>query len=293
MLKWISRVVIAVAVLVVGLRLADSLVRRSGSLPPVPQPNGYETLLTLAGEVTLPPRDVAELSPDAVRQIGEANRASMERLRAALQMESGVPLRAERGWGDKHAEDTKKLKRLAIVLGVQSRAEWLSGRTNEAAGFLVDMIQLGQALARGGILVDGINALVVETIGVGSLRAQLPHLDAAFCRDAARELERAETRRERPERILECEKEWAAASFGIVSRFGGFLLRRTEAKRQQEFAVRYHDTVRRTRRLMVALAARAVELEMGRRVTDTAELVPGILRTVPLDPERATPLGIE
>ena len=290
MWKWISRIVISLAVLVLAVKAADRLARRGGALPAIPQPNGYDTLLAVAGKVSAPHGDLADLGPDAIRQVAQTNRANLESLHEALRTETGVPLQIEPRWVDKHAEDVKKLKRLAVVLAIQSKAELLNGNTNNSATCLLDVILLGQALARGGLLSDGINALAVETIGAASLRAQVPYLDAGFCRSAGQELERSEARREQPGRILKTEKDWSAASFGLVSQVGGLFLRKAEAQRRAGFTGRYQETIRRTRRLMLIMAARAVELETGQRVLSPSGLVPGVLKSVPLDPETNTPM---
>jgi hypothetical protein len=202
MWKTISRVALTLLLLVLTFRIADRLARRSEPLPIVPQPNGYDSLLAIAREVRAPRGDLADLDPQAIRQIGQTNRQALKRLKEALNAETGVPLRVEPHWGDKHAEAVKQLKRLAVVLGIQSRAECLDGNTNTSTVCLVDVVLLGQALARGGLLSDGINALTIETIGTASLRAQVPTLDAKSCRSAAQELERSEPRREQPERTL-------------------------------------------------------------------------------------------
>ncbi len=291
MWKWASRVAITAAVLVIALRIADWAAHHAGPLPAVPQPNGYETLLAVGREVKAPEGDLADLSPDAIRGIADTNRRGLGRLREALRAETGVPLKTERGWGDRHAEDLKQLKRLAVVLGIQSKAELLNGNTNESARFMLDTIALGQALARGGILSDGGNALIVETIGTGSLRMLAPVLDAPFCRAAARELEQFEARREEPERILNAQGNWSAASYGLVSRLGDLFLRKANAHRRVEFTRRYRETTRRTRRLMVLLAGRAVELETASRVVHPADLVPSVLRSVPLDPDNNAPMA--
>jgi hypothetical protein len=290
MWKWVSRVVITIGVLLIALRIGDRLARRGSPLPPIPQPNGYETMLAVAREVRVPHGDLADLDPDAIHQLAESNKLGVARLHEALRSDTGVPLRAERGWVDKHAEDVKILKRLVVVLGTQSKAEILNGGTNSSAECFLDAILLGQALARGGLLLDGINAITIETVGTATLRSQVPHLDAAFCRSASQELERFEARREQPERILQTEKAWSTASFGLVSRVGGLLLRKSEARRHADFTGRYQEAIRRTRRLMLILASRAVELETGKKVANPSDLVPGVLKSVPLDPEKKTPM---
>ncbi len=95
---------------------------------------------------------------------------------------------------------------------------------------------------------------------------------------------------EAPERILQTEQAWSAASFGLVSRVGGLLLRKAEVQRHEQFTERYQQTVRRTRRLILVLAARAVELETGQRVTVPSDLVPGVLKSVPLNPAKNRPM---
>jgi hypothetical protein len=288
--EWISRILLALLVLVLVFRIADRLARRSDPLPTIPQPNGYDALLAIAREARAPRSDLADLDPQAIRQIGQANRQTLQRVPEALNAETGVPLRVEPRWGDKHAEDVKQLKRLAVLLGLQSRAELLDGRTNNSAKCLVEVILLGQAMARGGLFSDSVNALTIETLGTASLRAQVPHLDAESCRSAAQELERSEPRRELPERTRKTQKDWSAASFGLVGRVGSFFLRKAEAQRHTEFLRRNQDVVRRTRRLMLILAARAIELETGKRVSSPSALVPDVLSSVPLDPETHTPM---
>ena len=291
MLKFFARVIVMVAVALLALRIADRAARRADPLPDVPQPNGYDALLGAARKVTVPSADLADLNADMIRQLAETNRPWVDELEGALKVNTGVPLKLGRGWADQHDEDVKKLKRFAVALSIQSRSELLKGNTNRSASFLLDMILLGQSMARGGIVSDATSAMLVETIGTASLRAQTPHLDADFCRQAAQALERSEALRESPERIVKTQADWAAANFGLISWIGDrTLLRKSGAQRRAEFLSRYQEITRRTRRLMLILAARAVELQTGKRVADPAELVPVVLKSVPLEPEKNTPM---
>jgi hypothetical protein len=139
MWKWISRIVIGLGIVVLAVRGADRLARRGGPLPAIPQPNGYVTLLAVAGKVSSPHGDLADLGLDTIRQIGQTNRETVESLHEALRSESGVPLRSEPRWVETHAVDVKKLKRLAVVLAIQSKAELLNGSTNRSAQGLSGM----------------------------------------------------------------------------------------------------------------------------------------------------------
>jgi len=290
---YFSKIILAAVLLLIAIKLADRAARRTDPLPAVPEPNAYETLVDVARKVETPAGDLTDMSSEEIRKTAESNRKSIERLHEALRKEMAVPLSAKKGWGDEHASDVKKLKRLAIVLGIQSKAELLEGRTNKSAAHLVDVILLGQSLARGGMVSDGINSMVIETIGTASLRAQIAHLDAGTCRSVAQELERSEGRREPAERVFKTQKTWSIRSFGLIGRFGEAFTGKSQGERRAEFIKRYSETTRRTRRLILLLAARAVELESGRKVKDPNALVPAVLVSVPVDPEtnRELPLA--
>ena len=289
MWKSLCRVIVGVALLLLLVRVADRLARRAGPLPAVAQPNAYEELLKVAAEVKVPPRELAELGPDEIRELAAANAIRLERLRKALREETSVPLHTTRGWVDQHGRDVNALKKLAVVLGVQGKALMLEGKTSQSAACMLDVMLLGQAMPRGGIVSDGLQGLTVETVGMASLRALVPSLSADFCRSAAQELERMEGRREPPERILVTEDNWSARSFGLVDWIDGVVRRNAEAERDAKFMSRYEEATGRTRRLILSLAARGVELETGTPVTAPSLLVPGVLKAVPVDPKTGQP----
>lgn len=285
MRKWISGVLTVFIILVLAIRFTDAFARRAPDLPALPQPNGYGELLKLAQEIRVPPRDLSELTAPEIQEIAQANRDPLERVHQLVRGDAGVPLKTTKGWVEEHEDDVKKLKKLAFALGVQAQADIRAGKTNQAAAAMVDTMLLGQAMLRGGIRSDGVNGLVVETIGLGLLQPLVSTLDAASCRQAAADLEWMDSKRENPERILETERNWSAASFGVVHLVGSKLLRKADEKRRSEFLSRYQDATRRARRVMLMLAARALELETGSAVSSPDALVPAVLQRVPVDPK--------
>lgn len=290
MWRAIYRSILVLACVILALRLADRVARRmAGPLPPVPHPNGYELLVKTAREAHLPQGELAEASQATILKLAETNRAAVTEFRKGLRQETAVTLSTKRDWDDEHEADLKRLKRMAIVLGMESRAQQLQGQTNAAARCVLDIILLGQALGRGGLLPDAINGLAVETLGYGLLRAQAPTLDTATCRELAQELERAEARRESPDQLFRTDKTWSFARFGLIARVGALASRDLQSKRRADFEKRYNEVVRRTRRLTLLLAARAVQLEAGKPVTSPTEVVPSVLQRVPEDPANNTP----
>lgn len=268
-----------------AFRLADWAARRGGSLPVPPQPNGYAELLSAAHALKKPPIDLVGLSGEQVQSLADENRAALEKARKGLQMPGAVSVETKKGWRQQHEDELKELKRLVVVFTIEAKSQILRSHTNDAARCHLDTIRLAQAVSRGGILVDGITGLTIETIGSASLEAMIPRLDASFCHEAARMIEKLDTQREPPENVVQMEKAWSRQSFGLVARFGEILARESTAKRYAQFVTKSHACRTRTQRVMLRLAARVYELENGRSPTKTSELIPAYLDRVPRDAE--------
>lgn len=282
-MKWFYRGLVAVCTLILLLQGLNWAARRANTLPSVPNPNGYDRLLVAAGKVSLPSKEMIEVTTNEVLEISRQNAAVLENLRTDLAAQSAVPLRASSGWVEQHYDDLSKLKRLAVAVNLDARALTLQGRTNEAALRYLDVIVLGQAVARGGVVADALTGIAIETIGNVGLRSELKGLSSAELSSLARALGQAESRRDATETILQTEKRWVAASFGLVSRLGGLLNRKAMTRGREDFARRYDENRRRTGRLILFVAARAFELDHARAASGPAELVPKYLPAVPVD----------
>ena len=287
--KWVFRTLAALAILVLAVRVADRWARRSPALPEVPEPNGYAVLAQVARKIQGPEGDLADVPADAVRKFGGGQRELLDQVRLAVRGASGVPLETDPRWADKQVDELKRLKRLAVLVGLRSKVEMLEGRTNAAARAWVDMILLGQAIARGGRVLEALNGMAVEKVATASLRSMTPLLDAGTCRSLAQELERAESARESASRILGTESNWSRATFGLIARAGAYLQRQSEARRRADFESRYQDVERTTRRLILVLAAHSLALQTGRAVGSPSELVASVLQAVPVDPKTGAP----
>jgi hypothetical protein len=285
MRKLLLRIGIGLLVLMLAFRVADRAARRGDLLPVPPEPNGYDGLLSAARALKKPPADLVSLGPEQTKELATENRLAIEKARKAFQMPSAVPVKATKGWQQQHEDELKSLKHLAVAFGIEARSRILETHTNDAAQCHIDAIRLAQAMSRGGILIDGITGLTVETIGTALLESVLPQLDAPVCREAARPLAELDVRRDPPESIVQREKAWSVRRFGLIDRFGGLLARESIARRHVQFVTKSRATRTRTQRVMLRLAARAYEVESGRPPTRTSELVPAYLDRVPRDSE--------
>ena len=290
MLKWITRILIGLAIVLVLVRAADWGVRRSSKLPAVSQPNGYPRLVELGARFQKPQADLAELNRGEIIALGRTNAAVARELHGLLNGPVQVPLSTRNDWVNQHQEELKNLKKLAVMLAVQGRAHLLEGRTNDALECELDLVRLGQSITRGGVLVDGLTGLTLELIGVSGLRAHAGRLPAAACRHAARVLAGSENNRAGADAIIKTQAAWSDATFGLISRVGTLVMRSSPAERYKDFHSRHEDAVRRTRRLTLLLAARAMELETGRPPKQPADLVPEYIKAVPADPGTGKPI---
>jgi len=258
--------------------------RHSKSLPPVPKDNDYPALLAAAEKIVKPSGDLVDLSKAELQKWIDQNRQATEEATRILEKGNiAVPLSAERGWMAEHREAIKSFKNLAISYTLESRLLNLNGHTNSHPA--LNIILLGQAICRGGVGADIANGLILETIGNGLLQANLVGLDAVECRKAAQFLEDQEERRETPLQILQNEKIWLDASYGLVSRVLGFTGAKDTEKNKLEFTTRYNRSRGLTTRLMVRLAAHAYELDNGKSAATVVDLVPSYLKKIPQDPE--------
>jgi hypothetical protein len=272
----------------VAFRLADRLSRRTSPFPPNPTPNGYDALLSASKAVRRPTADLSELSRQAAREALEQNRSALEAAQHALELKSRVTVEIRKGWAQEHATNLTNLKRLVVPFALEARVHLAGQRTNAAARSQLNLVKLAHAIGRGGLKIDAITGLAVETAGVASLQALLPGLDAASCADLARELEVLEWRRDSAAAVLEQERRWAAKSFGLVSRIGDIIMSASLKRTDGEFTRRYHEAVRRSRKAIIRFAARACELQTGRPPESTGALVPRFLSSLPIDPENGS-----
>ena len=117
----------------------------------------------------------------------------------------------------------------------------------------------------------------------------LTTLSAADCQRGALAMEQLEKRRESFNDVMRHEEEWSRRSFGFFARMRFFLQERAI---RRNAVVWYQSDAREARRLALQLAARSFALERGQKPKRVSDLVPELLRAIPLDPATQTPLEL-
>src|SRR5690606_34927116 len=139
--------------------------------------------------------------------------------------------------------------------------------------------------ARGGVLIDGLVSLAMESIGTDHLQTIVPQLKSSTCREIAQSLEQLDAQRETWADILKNEREWSRRAFpGLKHRFQAFIQRKSLALAIKKAGAKFEKHQIETRQLTLQLAARAYELDKGAAPKAASDLVPDYLKAVPQNP---------
>jgi hypothetical protein len=263
-------------------------------LAPVPNPNGYGDLVK-AGQTLI---SINQAEPDG--GYGTTNRTKLQILvstnaealslaRAGLSNKCGVTVQFSPAYVDTQNDELAGLKKLGLTFAAEGKLKEMDNRPNDAAKSYLDTIHLGIECGRGGVLIDELVGIAIEAIGTRHLQALLPHLDANTCRETSSALEALDAQRQTWDEVMLQERAWSQRTF----RGWRYTLMRLETGKSLDAAFaksrnHVYAQEQKTRQLIIALAARAYELEKGKPPAGTADLVPEYLKAVPQDPVTGT-----
>lgn len=228
--------------------------------------------------------DYKSLPEAELRRLVITNAPALKELRIGLTRECRVPLENSSNYIDTPFPRLEGMKRLALALAAEGRLAELERRTNDAPQSYVDAMRLGNELARGGLLIDGLLGFACESIGISGLKPIVPALDARQCRALSKELERIDASRESPEEILRNERRWSRTSYGVIERIRDMIVSRSWDPLkmwQTNYVARHAAQTAKQSQMVIDLASRAYELEKGRAPTNLNELVPDYLTRIP------------
>jgi hypothetical protein len=258
-------------------------------LAPLPNPNGYEDLV-MAGKMLAPDTgNFNETNIAQVREIVSANVAALVLARAGLSNQCRVPVQYSAFFNSNHGSDLAPIKFLARAFIAEGRLAEMDHRPADAAKSYLDTIHLANEAARGGLLIDELVGIASEQIGKGHLQKLLLHLDARTSREAAAALEVLDAQKPTWSDVIRQEDVWSRAAFhGWRYEFLRWKERKSNAAANAKIGQKLDAEELEMRQLMIALAARAYELDKGRRPASVADLVPEYLKAVPQDPVTGT-----
>jgi hypothetical protein len=256
--------------------------------PPLPNPNGYDDLMKAGEMVAVESGDYDAMNAAQLRELAGKNSAALARARSGFSNECRVPIRFSTNYLDAHLEDLAGLKRVAQGFIAKGRLAEMESRPADAAQSFLDTIHLGNELSRGGVLIDELVGIAVKAMGTANLQTLVPRLDASTCRKTAAALETLDSEAETLSTVMQEENLWRKAFARLqkrsISQAEDRSLKNIDAACKRKLNIQEQ----KTRQLLIALAARAYELDKGHPPTSTADLVPEYLKAVPQDPVSGT-----
>lgn len=289
---WVVGGGFALGMLALGMVIASLALRPAPRFTPphLPTPNGYDDLVR-AGATSFgdEPKDLRTASVQELRAYVEPNRKALAIARAGLGREIGVPIvgtsvEAYTAHKIPLIQDLRKLMRL---LAAESSLASKEGRLGEATAASLDLIRMGSALGRGGLILDNMIGQAATAMGIGGLRDLVERLDVDQCKALARDLEAIDRGREPAAETIRREQEfsWSVANWQMRLNLSFNPALKTLLKPALE-ATEFADKRTRTglHLLTASLALRAYRLEHGDAPESLAALTPGILTAIPSDP---------
>ena len=285
--KFFTRGLLVAVLALLGF-LFYAVTRPSPPPPPLPNPNGYDDLVK-EGQLTSGNLYFGDLNPEQSRQQLFRNVEALKSARIGLSRECRVPLpNSIVQYENEHLPNLPGIKRLALAFEAEGKLAEMDNRRADALKSYLDCIRLGRESARGGLAIDKLVGVACEAFGMRPMQRFSGSLDTNECRVAIQALEKLDSPNESAEEFLKRDLKWGRRVSGWRAWITSLLAFNQTRQAQQKFRTKLDTTDLARRRLMIDLAARAYELENGKRPKTIADLVPDYLKTIPLDPFTGT-----
>jgi hypothetical protein len=267
-----------------------------GPLPPIqplPNPNGYDDLMKAGEMVSTNSWNYDSTNLEQLRETVMANVEALALARSGLSNECRVPVRFSKDYSKNHIHELVAFRLLAQAFVTEGRLAGKENRFSDAAKSYLDVIHLGNEARRGGIVIDEMLEIAVESVGVEELQKAADTLDAKSCRDTIQALETFAAHKQPWADVLQQEQNWARRAYSGLQGQTLILYYRLAYHRAREQNYQHCvDAINSTQKqeglLLIGLAARAYELDKGKPPASISDLVPDYLKAIPQDPFTGT-----
>jgi hypothetical protein len=289
--KILNYVILAVVAANLAIVAVVFLPALSSKPTPLPNPNGYDDFVKAGRLLDYQTLDYTTLDRQGLMHLISDNEATLKLLRSGLSHESRVPDNYSKDYITGVMTILPSFKQCVFVLCAEGKLAQLEGRTNDAAKIYLDAIRFGQESSRGGVLINRLVGIACENLGLRVLQPLSQSLDARQCADVARTLEGIDAKEEPIAEMFAHEKIYISKVSGLRERFAELVSYRSLQATKKRVTEKVNANTKNRRQVMVDFAARAYELDKGRRAASLAELVPAYLKAVPVDPVTGKSVG--
>ncbi|MCA9185497.1 MAG: hypothetical protein R3E01_04655 [Pirellulaceae bacterium] len=277
--------------------------------------SGYHRLVEVASQLT-DDTDVLdgldELTPVDAELILQRWEPIFQACEEILCEECEVPLRYEADFFSYHTQEVQHLRNLSRAIDFAGHGARLRGDDHQTVRHGLANLELGNAVRRGGLVVDHLVSVAIAQMGIDLLRRSRDRYDDTICKRITDALQKHETGREPFATILQRDSRWENESGYFDSsyaksqiNFDEFidpdselsveeqreliqlfkdLARRPLSERYEQYLAQDRQLVALPRLLVVDLAIRQFQYRKGRLPESLAQLSPEVLEWIPRDP---------
>lgn len=276
---------ISVAMLFIYCELARPLPAKEAITA---NPNGYDDLLQAAerlSNVLVPFAD--ETPPASAAAFVARHQAALRQIRTGLSRECQVPLSYT---FDYPSADFGKVRQLARALDLEAEVASNEGRMADAARIGLDCMRLGNAVSRGGLKIHWLVGNSMESYGFRRIVEARHSLNADECREVAEAIHVIDLESETLDAVQQRDHAWSQRVFGWSHTLARAVCALVGVAHETDLTGTSIRNEASTRLLQTDLAILTFQLEYSRHPDDLDELVPGLLRKIPVDPYCDKPL---
>ena len=279
----------ALAAVAVLVALLASTIGHSPPRPPLPNPNGYDDFIKAGGAVLGDISDWPILDHDSLRDLVSTNAEPLRLLRLGLTRQSVMPMDFSL------TNNARFLPRgpvnLALLLAAEGRLREMENRPADAALSYVEAIRFGNAMSRGGFLINRLVGITCEAIGYAPLAKLAPKLNPDEARAVLTDLDKLDAGRVTWAEVQQSERRYMRYERGKQFNPIIWVMHWWRIRQAMQRAETKHKTmVARERLLLAELALRCYQSERGHPPARLDDLVTNYLSKVPQDPFSGQPL---
>jgi hypothetical protein len=253
-------------------------------LPSLPNPNGYDDFVNAGQMVASNTSDFDKMSEQELETLVDENSNALQLVRSGLQMQCRVALDYSPD-SSTFLDQLAGMKRLTQAFVAEGKLSEMENRPDDAAKSYLDAVHFGNESTRGGVLINELVGIAIEAIATSHLTNLVQQLDAKSCRESAATLEALDSQRQTWNEFMQQENDWSHRTFpGVRNEIARLMTRKSLLPAQAAANRKLKQQQTRSRQLIIDLAARAYELDKGRKPASVADLVPDYLKAIPQDP---------
>jgi hypothetical protein len=273
------------------------------STPRIPDPNGYDDVLAAGrmiekAKMGFDKLDIATADETTLTRLVDPSREALVKARQGLDRPFQVPVIYDlKDVIDRLMNESAAIRAgLARSLLASGRLAELQGRIDDASRDYLDVVRLGDALSHHVPMLPYQVSVAVDTQGLRGIRDLRTKLSADRCRRLIGILQDLDRDREPVAEVIGREHQFMESNLdkmGIGARVSmsitGILMK--EKRNVASSLESYSHRLDASRRLVLAdLSVRLYRLEHGEAPATLSDLVPSILKSVPIDPYSGKPL---